>query len=207
MENVQLAAVKAAVADLGPQGRREALELGSTFASLTIRMTTAGAERKFEEWIADGRPEIFVGAMAAARSQRLASVRALTDAQVEQLWEAPLHEAAVLFAEWTWGYALPKANFALACAGFKGGACFDMHMLADFPEAVSAAGWERFAVKGWRSLGKAAKLEAAASYVTLSALVAGDSHPGDFQWEWWLERHGRGSTHSPLLDALREVAA
>jgi hypothetical protein len=211
MQNATLAAirdlVRPAVARQDVETLRTALVIGATFASFTIRQRTEVAERHFGQWLAAGMPDDVrqagVGACWQDKNARLASVRALTDAEVLLLFTLEVGQAAAVFASLTWGYALPKASFSLACAGAQGGgACFDTWMLKHFPALVESSGWSKFASLGWKGASLKRRAEMVTAYETLCQAAFGRDHAHG-QWEIWLAAYARDCKHTVLFDAMR----
>lgn len=191
---------------------RRHLVLGSTFASFTIRQRTEVAERHFAQWLTAGCPadvrDAGVQATHTDKNRRLAGVLALSDADVLAVYSLPAGDASRYFAHRVTGFGPAKAGFALACSGAPGAtACFDSHLLTQYADAVAAAGYDpKQAARKQLKAGPALVDRVWDAYFDLCARVYGALEvSAHAQWEEWLERYGRGTSHGILTTAQEGV--
>lgn len=167
---------------------RTLLEDGATFASFTIQQATERAEIEFDRWISAGRPaDVRTSGrqyLWQAANRRLASVRALTDAQVLELATVGSPRAEQLFAQLTWGYGPAKASFALACAGFGRQGCIDGRLTQKHRTRLDALA-HNLGARDWQT-GLTRNLRWDLYQVALKDLWPGDDSATG-QWSEWLE--------------------
>lgn len=184
-----------------PEERRELLTRGVAFARFTIQERTERAERIFATWNELGRPRLadmptgtkpqYVGQAQAC----LDTVAAMSDAEIEELWALPTHEAEDYLGARVKGLGQPKTSFALACTGIGRRGCIDSHIVRnrwdEIEHLLSAQAKRARASRDWT--GK--------RYREAVSILWGPGDTAAAQWTEWLENYVTDTDHNVLLDA------
>lgn len=183
-----------------PLQRRAYLINGIMFARTTIQNRTEVAERAFKYWLRTGRISQALN-LHVQVAKTLVSAQTVTVAESETMWELRKtpHAAERLLQQLVWGIGVPKAHFALACAGFGRGGCIDSRLgnihaatLSEFARRSSdGRGWVWHAsAPGW------------VRYAAACEALWGRGDHANKQWTEWLRdmrQEGRTTTHECLL--------
>jgi len=184
-----------------PLQRRAYLINGLVFARMTIQNRTEIAERGFQYWLRTGVVPKALNLYATVELS-VASAQSLQVADSEEIWQARKtpHLAEQIVQAKVWGIGVPKAHFALACAGFGKGGCIDSRLGNKYAERLATyarrssdgLGWVWHASKpGW------------VRYAQACEAIWGRGDHANKQWVEWLHdmsKEGRRTTHGCLLD-------
>jgi len=173
---------------------------GSMFSRMTIQNRTEIAERAFLHYRRTGRVTQALNLYHAVE-QTLASARNLTVEDSEAMWalrKTP-HAAERYLQRFVWGIGVPKAHFALACAGFGRGGCIDSRLGNKYADRLAAFAKRTSDGLGWVWHPSAPGWE---RYAAACEALWGRGDHANKQWVEWLRdmrREGRTTGHECLL--------